>query len=35
VQILKEKGIENAAAILGGTNAWQNAGLPMESGTVQ
>jgi len=32
VQILKEKGIENAAALLGGTNAWQSAGLPMESG---
>jgi rhodanese-related sulfurtransferase len=29
---MKEKGIENAAALLGGTNAWQNAGLPMESG---
>jgi rhodanese-related sulfurtransferase len=35
VQILKEKGIENAAAILGGTNAWQNAGYPMESGQTQ
>jgi rhodanese-related sulfurtransferase len=29
---MKEKGIDNAAALLGGTNAWQNAGLPMESG---
>jgi rhodanese-related sulfurtransferase len=29
---MKDKGIENAAALLGGTNAWQNAGLPMESG---
>jgi rhodanese-related sulfurtransferase len=29
---MKEKGIENAAALLGGTNAWMNAGLPMESG---
>ena len=29
---MKEKGIENAAALLGGTQAWQNAGLPMESG---
>jgi len=29
---MKEKGIENAAALLGGTNAWQSAGLPMESG---
>jgi rhodanese-related sulfurtransferase len=29
---MKEKGIENAGALLGGTNAWQNAGLPMESG---
>jgi rhodanese-related sulfurtransferase len=30
--MMKEKGIENAAALLGGTNAWQNAGYPMESG---
>jgi rhodanese-related sulfurtransferase len=29
---MKEKGIDNAAALLGGTNAWQSAGLPMESG---
>jgi len=28
---MKEKGIDNAAALLGGTNAWQSAGLPMES----
>jgi 3-mercaptopyruvate sulfurtransferase SseA len=27
---LKEKGIENAAALLGGTAAWENAGYPME-----
>jgi rhodanese-related sulfurtransferase len=32
VQTLKEKGIDNAAALLGGTMAWQNAGYPMESG---
>jgi len=29
---MKEKGIENVAALLGGTNAWQSAGLPIESG---
>jgi rhodanese-related sulfurtransferase len=29
---MKQSGIENAAALLGGTNAWMNAGLPMESG---
>jgi 3-mercaptopyruvate sulfurtransferase SseA len=28
---LKAKGIENAAALLGGFMAWQNAGLPVES----
>jgi rhodanese-related sulfurtransferase len=28
---LKTKGIENAAALLGGFAAWQNAGLPVES----
>lgn len=28
---LKAKGIENAAALLGGFTAWQNAGLPVES----
>jgi rhodanese-related sulfurtransferase len=27
---MKEKGIENAAAILGGYNAWVNAGYPTE-----
>jgi len=32
VQILKEKGVTNAAALLGGTAAWKNAGYPMESG---
>jgi 3-mercaptopyruvate sulfurtransferase SseA len=31
VQILNEKGITNAAALVGGTQAWQNAGYPMES----
>jgi rhodanese-related sulfurtransferase len=29
---MKQNGIENAAALLGGTNAWMNANLPMESG---
>jgi rhodanese-related sulfurtransferase len=29
---LKDKGIENAYALLGGTAAWKNAGYPMESG---
>jgi len=28
---LKAKGIENAAALLGGFMAWQNAGLPVEA----
>jgi 3-mercaptopyruvate sulfurtransferase SseA len=27
---LKAKGIENAAALLGGFVAWQNAGLPID-----
>jgi rhodanese-related sulfurtransferase len=26
---LKEKGIENAYALVGGTAAWKNAGYPM------
>jgi rhodanese-related sulfurtransferase len=30
VQIIKEKGLDNAAAILGGYNAWVNAGYPIE-----
>jgi rhodanese-related sulfurtransferase len=30
VQDLKAKGIENAAALFGGTEAWRSAGLPME-----
>jgi rhodanese-related sulfurtransferase len=30
VQIIKEKGMENAAALLGGYNAWINAGYPTE-----
>jgi rhodanese-related sulfurtransferase len=29
---MKENGNENVAALFGGTAAWQNAGLPMESG---
>jgi rhodanese-related sulfurtransferase len=32
VQILNEKGVKNAAALVGGTAAWKNAGYPMESG---
>jgi len=31
VQILKEKGVGNAFALLGGTAAWKNAGYPMEN----
>jgi rhodanese-related sulfurtransferase len=27
---LKTKGIENAVALLGGFEAWKNAGLPVE-----
>jgi len=27
---LKEKGIENGYALIGGTNAWKTAGYPME-----
>jgi rhodanese-related sulfurtransferase len=27
---LKAKGIDNAAALLGGLNAWTNAGYPVE-----
>jgi rhodanese-related sulfurtransferase len=30
VQELKTKGYDNAAALLGGTEAWRNAGFPME-----
>jgi rhodanese-related sulfurtransferase len=30
VQIIKEKGLENGAALLGGYNAWVNAGYPTE-----
>jgi rhodanese-related sulfurtransferase len=30
VQILNEKGYENAFALVGGTAAWKNAGYPME-----
>jgi rhodanese-related sulfurtransferase len=30
VLILKEKGLENAAALLGGYNGWVNAGYPTE-----
>jgi rhodanese-related sulfurtransferase len=30
VQIIKEKGLVNAAALLGGYNAWVNAGFPIE-----
>jgi rhodanese-related sulfurtransferase len=27
---MKEKGIENGYALVGGTNAWKSAGYPME-----
>jgi rhodanese-related sulfurtransferase len=30
--MLKEKGYENVAAMLGGWNAWSAAGYPMEKG---
>jgi rhodanese-related sulfurtransferase len=30
VQILKEKGYTNAYALSGGTQAWANAGYPMD-----
>jgi len=30
VENLKTQGIKNAAALLGGFAAWQNAGLPVE-----
>jgi len=30
VLTLKSKGMENAAALLGGMNAWKSQGLPME-----
>jgi rhodanese-related sulfurtransferase len=30
VQVIKEKGLENAAALLGGYNGWVNAGYPVE-----
>jgi rhodanese-related sulfurtransferase len=33
VLTLKSKGMDNAAALLGGMNAWKNQGLPMEEGS--
>jgi rhodanese-related sulfurtransferase len=30
VLTLKSKGFDNAAALLGGLNAWKNAGYPVE-----
>jgi rhodanese-related sulfurtransferase len=30
VLIANEKGLTNTAALLGGTDAWKNAGYPME-----
>jgi rhodanese-related sulfurtransferase len=30
VQIIKEKGLENAAALLGGYDAWVKSGYPTE-----
>jgi rhodanese-related sulfurtransferase len=32
---LKTKGIENAAALLGGFDAWKKAGYPVETGLSQ
>jgi 3-mercaptopyruvate sulfurtransferase SseA len=32
---LKAKGIEDSAALLGGMQAWKNAGLPTEGSAVQ
>jgi rhodanese-related sulfurtransferase len=29
---MQEKGIQNVAALLGGTQAWMDAKLPMETG---
>jgi rhodanese-related sulfurtransferase len=31
VLTLKSKGMDNAAALLGGMNAWKSQGLPMET----
>jgi rhodanese-related sulfurtransferase len=33
VLTLKSKGMDNAAALLGGMNAWKSQGLPMEGST--
>jgi rhodanese-related sulfurtransferase len=30
VLLLKQKGFDNAAALLGGLNAWKTAGYPVE-----
>jgi rhodanese-related sulfurtransferase len=35
VLTLKSKGIEDAAALLGGMAAWKNAGLPTEGSAVK
>jgi len=35
VLTLKSKGIEDAAALLGGLTAWKNAGLPTEGNVNQ
>jgi rhodanese-related sulfurtransferase len=32
VVLFRKKGIENAAALLGGMDAWKNAGLPVDKG---
>ena len=32
---LKAKGIDNAAALLGGLNAWKTAGYPVETSTAK
>jgi rhodanese-related sulfurtransferase len=32
---LKSKGVDNAAALLGGLMAWKNAGFPVEGDSVK
>jgi rhodanese-related sulfurtransferase len=35
VLIANEKGLKNAAALLGGTDGWRNAGYPMEGDAIK
>jgi rhodanese-related sulfurtransferase len=35
VLIANEKGLKNAAAMVGGTDGWRNAGYPMEGDNVK